>query len=142
MEINDLIRDIVETEVRKVLDSIVLPAAREEAVKAVSVMFRRAADTGPVRQKLARAADGDGDLPELGEKKPARARARKLEHLTVAQAAKKIGVTPKLVYFAIREGKLKSTKIRAPPGMKRGPRDGKLTVVTMEAVRAWRQATN
>lgn len=170
MDINELIKKTVEDEVRKALDTFVIPAAREAAIAAAHEATTAATDA--LRSGLTRALDELVDQSNRLERErtpgqpmsppippaegvkaaPAHlaARAGRVasvgkkddKHLTIQQAAKAVKLTPKSIYHAISTGKLKTTKIPKPPNMKRGPRDGMLMVVSLEDLRAWRASQN
>lgn len=154
MDINESIRQTVLNELQDAIATVVVPAARATALSAVrdtllqvvrgldssGVAASDALDTlpaeAPAEEKIlaavGRRKSRDEEEDEESETEDG------VKQLTVKQAAKRCGLTPKFLYLAISRGKLKHRKIPKPPGVKRGPRDGKLTVVTLKDLREWR----
>lgn len=62
--------------------------------------------------------------------------------LTISQASERANLTPKTIYTAIENGKLKVSRIPAPEGMKRGAKDGKITLVSTPKFDTWRASIN
>lgn len=151
MDIDEVVRKTVQEEVRRAIQAEVLPAARAEAVRAIQEAFGRVTQ-GEVPSvvvpriskaaRIARVAEALDEVPALGVVTAGRKKGPGPKTFTVQQAAKFLKMNAKTIYFAIKKGKIRTAKIPAPPGMKRGPKDGKLTVMTLDALKEWRNATN
>lgn len=116
------VKDILSTAEKTVREAIVMQLSNTHLDGLVSL-----ADTLPQ----------PGELHRAPYDREAKFRGRPPKQLSVKEAADRLGVTVRVVYSAMEKGKLKFREVKVPEGT-RGPRNGKLRVISLEDLNAWR----
>lgn len=137
MNISDVISAAVQEEIRKVLALELAPAIQHE-VRAAFARLAGAEAAPTIVSSVHTDETSDEKAERMQELRKAHVATHGPVRVTVAEAATQCKVTPKAIYNAIAAGKLKAHKVAAPPGMKRGPKDGKLILIDVESLDAWR----